>query len=62
MLLPAAGELSVSQHRCRLQTRHVCQSSSLLSDKAGAGPGGPDKTEGGGGVGGARIACIDESF
>ena len=47
--LLAAGEVSVSPQHCRLQTRHVCQSSSLLSDKAGPGPGGPDKTEGGGG-------------
>jgi len=39
----------VSHHCCRLQARHVSQSSSLLSDKTGPGPGGPDKTEGGGG-------------
>jgi len=43
------GEVSVSHHCCRLQARHVSQSSSLLSDKTGPGPGGPDKTEGGGG-------------
>merc|ERR1719192_2857723 len=43
------GEVTVSHHCCRLQARHVSQSSSLLSDKTGPGPGGPDKTEGGGG-------------
>ena len=49
ILIVTAGEVSVSHHCCRLQARHVSQSSPLLSDKAGPGPGGPDKTEGGGG-------------
>jgi len=51
------GEVSVSHHShcCRLQTRHVSHTSSLLSDKTGPGPGGPDRTEGGGG--GGSLLC-----